>query len=306
MGAKPTVGTAWLQGCSGCHISFLDLHGELLNVLDIVDIVSSPIIDVKHIPEMDVGLIEGAVGTSDNEEVLKEFREKAKVLIAFGTCACIGGVSGLRNLFTREEVLRKGYIETVSTKNGKIPVSPEIPELIESVRSIDQVVRVDAYIPGCPPSPADIKNALVSLLTNKEMIKKTRCLCEECNRTKNQLLESKRHYITETVMSVCELDNIDPKTCFLEQGVMCIGPATVEGCGAKCPAANIPCRGCYGPVPHALEQGAKIINALSSILPAGDLMFNEDMIGSGYRYSLPVSMIPKIKDSENKTGGESS
>ena len=296
MSEKVSVATTWLQSCSGCHISLLDMHEGLLDVLNLIEIKYSTIVDVKEVPEVDIGIIEGAVANGGNEEILKIFREKAKSIIALGTCACFGGIPGLRNLFKLEDVLQRGYVDTESTVDGKIPAGPEIPQLKEYVKPINQVVDVDYYIPGCPPLPSAIKDALVAIVNGDEPEVKTRNLCEECDRKKEKMLIASRDFVTDSVLSPNELDEIDSEICFLEQGVLCMGPATCEGCKTRCLKGNMPCRGCMGPTPDALEQGAKIINALSSILPAGALMFNEDIVGVGYRYSLPVSIYPHLSE----------
>jgi len=281
---KKRVATSWLQCCSGCHISFLDMHQYLIDVFDNISLVSSPIMDVKQIPEVDIAIIEGAVGNKHNLEMLLEYRKKSKILVALGTCACFGGISGLRNLYTKEEVLKKSY----STQNFK-----DVPELLDSVLPLEQVVSVDYCIPGCPPLPSTIKSSLEALLREEDFILPERNLCAECNREHKEMLVPQREFIADSVVSYMELENIDPHKCFLEQGVLCMGPVTREGCHARCLKGNIPCRGCMGPTPGALEQGAKIVNALASVLPAGGLMFMEDVVGTGYRYSLPVSIIPK-------------
>ena len=294
MSSKVRVATTWLQSCSGCHISFLDMHEDLLQVLQHVDILYSPIVDVKEVPHADVGIIEGAVGNEDNEEMLKTFRERCKTIIAFGTCACFGGISGLRNLFHLEDVLSRGYVETESTVNGRVPAGSDLPKLQKTVRPINQVVPVDYLLPGCPPLPSVIRDTLLALVEGRPLEVKTRNLCHECDRTKDKMLVATRDFITDSVVSPHELATIDPALCFLEQGVLCLGPATCEGCNGRCLKGNMPCRGCMGPTPDALEQGAKSINALSSILPAGALMFQEDIVGAGYRYSLPVSIFPHL------------
>jgi F420-non-reducing hydrogenase small subunit len=300
MSNKITVATTWLQGCSGCHISLLDMHEELLDILKLIDIKYSTIVDIKEVPEVDIGIIEGAVANEDNEEMLKIFREKSKILIALGTCACFGGIAGLRNLFWKEDVLQRGYVDTESSDNGIVPSGSEIPQLNKYVKAIGQVVEVDYQIPGCPPLPSAIRDTLLALAEGREPEKKKRNLCEECDRKKGKMLIPSRDFVTDSVLSPHELEKIDPELCFLEQGVLCMGPATSEGCGVRCLKGNMPCRGCMGPTPDALEQGAKIVNALSSILPAGGLMFQEDIVGVGYRYSLPVSIYPHLVDERIK------
>ncbi len=291
---KVTVATASLQSCFGCHISFLDLHEEVLGVFDLIEILHSPIMDVKEVPQVTVGLIEGAVANENNLRVIEEFRKKAKIILAMGSCANLGGVPGMRNFFYQEDVLKRAYVETESTVKGKIPTSNQIPKLLDEVKPVHKVIKVDYYIPGCPPLPEMIKDAIIALVQGKEPEWPTYNLCKECKRYHTLMYIPQREFLTETVFSPMELEQIDTEKCFLEQGVLCMGPATRAGCHTRCINGNIPCRGCFGPTPDALEQGSKMINALSSILPAGTLMHLEDVVGVGYRYSLPVSIYPKV------------
>jgi len=298
MTGKVSVATTWLQGCSGCHMSLLDLNEDLMELIDLIDINYSPIMDIKKVPEVDIGLVEGAVANDENEAMLKLFRQKAKKLVAFGTCACTGGITGLRNLCTREQTLACGYIDTPTTVDGRIPDSAELPKLNKRVLALHQVVPVDYYIPGCPPLASSIKEAITGLAKGNPAAPKTRNLCESCACVKEKLLVGQRDFLVDEVVSVHELETIDPDKCFLEQGVLCLGPVTREGCGALCPSANVPCRGCQGPPHGVFEQGAKLINCLSSILPAGGLMFQEDIVGVGYCYAMPVSIFPQIVEKE--------
>jgi len=292
MRKKVTVATVWLQSCSGCHVALFDLHEDFIPFAGQFDILFSPVIDIKEVPEVDIAVVEGSVANTDNEELLKTVREKSRMLVALGTCACFGGIPGLRNLYHTREVLERGYVKTESTVEGKTPDASEIPALLPQVMALDQVVKVDAYIPGCPPLTSVIKEDLAQLVKGKIPKMKTRNLCEECSRKKEKLLVQNRDFLTDTVLSPHELDVIDPERCFLEQGVLCMGPATREGCDTRCIKGNMPCRGCMGPTPDALEQGSKIINALASVLPVAGLMFQEDIVGAGYRYSLPKSILP--------------
>ncbi|NOX54594.1 MAG: F420-nonreducing hydrogenase [Planctomycetes bacterium] len=294
--AEVSIATATLQSCMGCHISLLDLDEEILDLLAVAEIKCTPLADVKRPPKVDVALVEGAVANQNNEEVLREFREQAKVLVAFGTCACFGGIPGMRNLYHRSEVLNRAYVETESTVDGRWPDGPDIPRLLQNVKPLSDVVKVDFIIPGCPPVPSMIKDVLIALAEGREPELPTRNLCEECPREHSKMLIPQREFLADEVRAICEVDKIDPDKCFLEQGIVCMGPATREGCHARCQQGNMPCRGCMGPTPKAMEQGAKMINAIASILPAGGLMFQEDVVGTGYRFSVPVSIYPEIAD----------
>ena len=289
---KIKVSTGHLQGCFGCHIALLDMHEEILPLLEILEIVRSPLNDVKDIIESDLGILDGSVCNTENERVAREFRKKSKKIFALGTCAALGGINGLRNLFGLDEVLKRSYLENESTPEGFVPSSEDIPRILPHVSALHQVIDVDYALPGCPPTPHMIKAALTAIISGKEPEVPTKNLCHECTRTHKEMYVPKREFITDTVHSIMELEEIKSDICFLEQGVICMGPATREGCEARCVKGNTPCRGCMGPTPDALEQGAKMINALATILPAGAMMFMEDVVGLGYRYSMPVSIIP--------------
>ena len=165
--AKVKIATAWLDCCSGCHMSFLDLDEALIGLADAIEITTSPITDFKEFSPVDVGIIEGAISNTHDEEVAKDLRANCKILMVWGDCACFGGICAMRNLFTKEEVLRRYYIETESTIDGKIPSSEDLPQLFEQVKPVNQVVKVDCYVPGCPPSAKAIHYALAELLEGR-------------------------------------------------------------------------------------------------------------------------------------------
>jgi NAD-reducing hydrogenase small subunit len=153
MMTKPKVSSDWMAGCSGCHMSFLDIDERIATVLDLVDLRSSPITDLKHPDEtgVDVGILEGGINNTSNEEVALRMRKYSKILVALGDCAVFGGVPAMRNFFTIEESLRRAYIETESTdSSGKIPDDPELC-IPTRVRALQEVVPVDVFVPGCPP-----------------------------------------------------------------------------------------------------------------------------------------------------------
>ncbi len=168
--AKPKVASDWICGCAGCHMSLLDMDERIVKVLELADLRSSPITDLKHPDEsgVDVGILEGGINNTANEEVAHNMRNHCKILVALGDCAVFGGVPAMRNFFTIEESLRRAYVETESTDNeGKIPDDPELARPTK-VRAIQDVVPVDIFVPGCPPDADTIFYVLAELAQGRK------------------------------------------------------------------------------------------------------------------------------------------
>jgi NAD-reducing hydrogenase small subunit len=170
--AKPKVATASLAGCFGCHMSILDIDDRILQLIDLVDFNKSPIDDIKEFTDQcAVGLIEGGCCNEENVRVLRDFRKHCDVLIAVGECAMMGGLPALRNAVPLKECLTEAYLSgpTVYNPRQTIPNDKELPLLLDKVYPIQSVVKVDYYLPGCPPQADTIWQALVALLNNKPM-----------------------------------------------------------------------------------------------------------------------------------------
>ncbi len=286
--SKPRLAHVVLGGCEGCYVSLLDAGEGLLDLLGKVELVASPILAEDDLTECDVVIVEGAVTTEMDERKLLAARAASKTLIALGSCAVLGGIGGLRNLYPTREVLEDVY--------GEDKPSEGLPKLTRRVKALSDVVEVDISIPGCAPETEAIISALTNVVEGRDLDLPRRNLCDECAREKRALLEPTAEFLTDAVYGIMELDEIDPALCFLEQGVICMGPMTREGCGALCTGAGVPCRGCHGPSRHDFEQGAKMIDALAAVLPAGAIMFLDDLVGTGYRFSMPVSVFPEAYD----------
>ena len=164
---KVKVATMWLSGCSGCHMSLVDIDERIIDLTKLVDITASPITDFKEIPEVDVGIVEGCVNNNEQEHELRKLRSRCKALIALGDCAVTGNVPALRNQFALRDVLVRGYEETESTKISCIPNDPIVPRLHPKARPLQEVVKVDLHIPGCPPDADVIWYALTELLAGR-------------------------------------------------------------------------------------------------------------------------------------------
>ena len=320
--AKPKLALYWAASCGGCEIAVLDIHEKILEIDKAFDIVFWPVaMDFKydHVRAMedksiDLCLFNGAIRNSENEEIARLLRAKAKTLVAFGSCALEGGIPGLANLTTKNDIWKFVYKDspsTVSNNGGTFPqphsTMPEgqieIPDMWDTVRSLDQVVDVDYYVPGCPPQPNQIWAVVEHILSGKPLPPKGATLgagdktcCDECprERTERKLKKFVRPFEVEP----------DPKKCLLDQGIVCMGPATRSGCGALCTKANVPCRGCYGPPENCMDQGAKMVSALSSVIDAHEPEEIEsildqiaDPMGTFYRFSLAHSLLRRVEKS---------
>jgi NAD-reducing hydrogenase small subunit len=168
--AKPKISSDWLAGCAGCHMSLLDIDERIVTIAQVADLRSTPITDLKE-PDasgVDVGILEGGINNSYNEEVAHKMRSRCKILVALGDCAVFGGVPAMRNFFTIEESLRRAYVETESTDSeGKIPDDPELATPTR-VRSLQEVVPVDIFVPGCPPDADTIFYVLAELANGRK------------------------------------------------------------------------------------------------------------------------------------------
>ena len=312
--AKLKIGIYWAASCGGCDVAIVDIHEKVLDLVAAADILFWPCAmdfkykDVEAMPDkhLDAVLFTGAVRNSENEHLAKLLRAKSKLLVAFGACAHLGGIPGLANFTTRDAIMQTVYKDSPSTQNpdGVLPRTsvkvPEgeltIPTMYDRVRSLGQTVPVDYFVPGCPPDPAQIW-AVIGVLASGKLPPKgsvvgcsDKAMCEDCKRKKTELKikEFKRRHLV----------HVDPEICLMEQGVLCMGAATRAGCGWRCINANMPCRGCYGPLPNVSDHGAKILSAISACIDSADeaeiekiLAGIPDPAGYFYRFALPTSMM---------------
>ena len=168
MADKIRVATTSLAGCFGCHMSLLDIDERMVQLAEAVEFDRSPITDIEHCTNCDIGLIEGGVCNSENVHVLREFRKNCKILVAVGACAINGGLPAMRNHIDLEDCLKEAYIDGIGVENAQIPSDPELPLLLDKVHPIHEIVKVDYYLPGCPPSADVFWKFLTDLLEGRE------------------------------------------------------------------------------------------------------------------------------------------
>lgn len=161
------IATCSLAGCFGCHMSLLDMDEKLFDLVEVVEFDRSPFTDIKTCGQCDLGLVEGGLCNEENLSVLKEFRENCKILVAVGACAINGGIPAMRNHFSLEACLAESYLDAIGIDNPQIPADPELPKLLDKVHPIHEAVRIDYFLPGCPP-PAEIFGLLLGALLRGE------------------------------------------------------------------------------------------------------------------------------------------
>jgi len=312
----------WASSCGGCEIALVNINEKILEVIDKFDFMFCPCLldtkkkDIKALPDksIEITLFNGAVRTEENAEMANLLRKKSKILIAFGSCSNDGCIPGLSNLYSAKDHFDTIYLNnpTVSNPGGIVPQRetemPEgtlhLPEFYDTVKTLSQVVDVDYFIPGCPPESNQIWDVINSVIEGVKLPPKgsvigagTSTVCDECEKIKEDK-KIDRFYRTYEIIP-------DVKKCLLEQGIICMGIATRAGCGSLCPKVNMPCSGCYGAPDGVLDQGAKMIAALGSILNLeGDLTEEEitghtnkiidsipDYAGTFYKFSLAGSIL---------------
>jgi len=318
MSDKPKIAIYWCSSCGGCEEAIVDLNEAILDVVEAVDIVFWPVAmdfkydDVRNLEdgELLASFINGGIRLSEQEEIVKLLRKKSQLVFAFGSCAVMGGVPGLANMTNREGVFTRVYKEIESNDNPEniVPQTEfkldgkydlELPEFYDSVYPLDQIIPVDYYIPGCAPSPETITDAFTAILKGElpekgSVLSPTKSLCDTCPRkdTKPDKIEIERFVEPQ------HYDKLDDGRCFLEAGIICMGPATRGGCGERCINANMPCRGCYGPPNDVKDQGVRMMSALASLIKTDEeeeipkvIETLPDLIGPLYMYGLPSSIL---------------
>lgn len=318
---RPKLALCWCSSCGGCEESVLDLADELIDIVTAADMVFWPIsLDFKYQDvaaladgEIAATLINGAIRMDHQEDLARLLRRKSQVLIAHGACAHLGGVVGLANFYRPADLLSRAYKEVPTVHNpsgilpcGKTPDCGQVGKtgFYDTVLPINRVVEIDFFIPGCPPTPELVKEALKMVLENRvpppgAVLGEKKALCRSCPRRLSlpDTLRLKEFFRVHQV-------KWDSATCFLTQGIICLGPATRGGCQARCIHGNMPCRGCFGPLDQVRDQGAKSLSFLASLSDATDpekvRQFADsipDPAGLFYQFSLAASLL-KVKADE--------
>ncbi len=295
---KPSLAVETLSICSGCEIAILDLHLALADVLDAIDLKYIQVLmDHREPPKegVTVGFVSGGVRNEEHLHRLKMLRERSQILVAFGACSAFGGVPGLANLHTKDELMEEVYINTKSTVNPKKIIPNRIvPPMLEELHPVDDFVKIDYVLPGCPPPPKLIAELVTSLLEGKEFKLEEKTVCDQCPLIKEEkaVTEFKRW----------GTDEVFTERCLLEQGYQCLGPSTQSGCEARCPTALSPCRGCFGPTAKVEDQASQMIGAIGSIViqeptkaPDPEQIVKEipDLVGTYLRFTFAHSTFKK-------------
>jgi len=307
---KPRIAFAWCASCGGCEEAVVDLDEVLLDVVNAVDIVFWPVAldfklkDLEAMPDgwIFASFINGAIRNSDQRDMAELLRAKSRVVVAFGACAQLGGVPGLANLFDAKSIIAEAYDDggTPQRLYRDDGHTLTLPEFFDSVAALDRAIDVDYYVPGCPPTPNLIRDAVKALLAAElppkgSILAPDKSLCEQCPRkdTRPEKLLVKEFKRVHQML-------VDGQTCLLAQGLACLGSATRGGCDARCIRGNMPCTGCFGPTSRVRDFGAKALSGIASVADGNDegiiaeaMKALPDPAGTFYRYSLPSSLLAR-------------
>ncbi len=288
---KIRLNTEWLCDCGGCHVALVDLHEKILRVLEAVEIQKCPVLtDEKEVPEADIGILTGSIRTVHDRHAAIEMRKKCKKIIAFGTCAVYGGLHGAGLAHSREEIMDTVYRKMPTTMTDLIP-GMDISGLEKMVTPIDEVIDVDLYLPGCPPHPHFIFEALTALIAGREPKTEQETVCAGCRRVMKK---------TDAAVIRDSLEGVpDDDLCFLSQGYICLGSVTLDRCLAPCPNHGVMCTGCAGPTMQILSEPTHDIRTeigermarLTRIEAADIKRHMEKSAKTHYAYAMATMMI---------------
>ena len=290
-GGKLRLNTEWLCDCGGCHVALVDLHEKILQVLDVVEIGKCPVLtDVKDYPEAEIGILTGSIRTEHDRRAALAMRKRCRTIIAFGTCAVYGGLHGAGLAHSREEIMDRVYRQSPTTGTSLIP-DQAVDGLEKMVTPVDEVIDVDLYLPGCPPHPHFIFEALGALVQGRRPVARQESVCGGCGRR----MEKTR--VDEIKSSTSEVP--DPELCFLSQGFICLGSVTLDRCLAPCPNHGVMCSGCAGPTMQILTEPTRDIRTevserMARLTAIDAATIREQMERSAkthYAYAMATEMI---------------
>jgi F420-non-reducing hydrogenase small subunit len=243
---KIKLNTEWLSVCGGCHVAVVDLHEKILVILGAAVLQHCPVLtDIKDYPKADVGLISGAIRNEHDRDAALHMRKSCDMIIALGTCAVYGGIPGAGMVHQPEEILDRVYVQNPTTITDTPPANAPY-ELEKRPIPLDEVIDVDLYLPGCPPHPSFIFDALLALVKGRKPVALDDSICARCRR---KMEKTEISGIRDSYGAV-----FDPELCFLSQGCICLGSVTLDRCLAPCPTNGVPCTGCSGPTVQVLVE----------------------------------------------------
>ncbi len=319
--SKLKLGMYCAAGCGGCDISLLEVHEHLLDIVAAADIAFWPAAtDFKYADietmadgEIDVCFINGAIRNAENAGIARLLRAKSKVIVAYGACSSFGGVPGLANLYPVREVIDRAFTTQSTDTVGNVRPSASVtyrdgdavglPAIAGTVTALSDIVRVDYTLPGCPPSTDRVWEVCQAIVAGELpgapalVGAGAKSVCDDCR------LEKRGTKVSRFVRSH-EIVAEDGR-CLLEQGIVCMGPATRSGCGGQCTDALMPCRGCFGPAGDSLDQGAAMVSVLGTLVDSED----EDVIretvaqvvdpaGTFYAFTLATSLLGRARTAD--------